>query len=212
MNKILILGVLVAVLLFFVAAFGYLILKNPMSVGSTEENSTSSIMKHLVTITTNFGEIQFATFDEDAPKTAQNFIDLANKGFYSNLIFHRVIKDFMIQGGDPNCKAGGTDSGACGAGGPGYKFDDELNSQTFSYQNGYTEGVVAMANSGLNTNGSQFFIMLKDNEGLPKNYTIFGKVTKGQEVVDKIGLAQTDANDRPIKAVVMSKVTVEEIK
>ena len=222
MNKILILGVLVALLLFFVAAFAYLIIKNPMSVGTTEENSSNSpvsatyttdpIMKHLITINTNYGEIQFATYDEDAPKTAKNFIDLAQKGFYNNLIFHRVIKDFMIQGGDPNCKASGADSGTCGTGGPGYQFDDELDARTPSYSNGYLKGVVAMANSGPNTNGSQFFIMLKDNPTLPKNYTIFGKVTKGQDVVDKIGFVSVDANDRPVTAVVISKVTVEDIK
>ncbi len=107
---------------------------------------------HIINIQTNFGEIQFETYDFDAPKTVQNFITLADKGFYNNLIFHRVIKGFMIQGGDPS---------GDGTGGPGYEFEDELNPETESYKAGYKKGVVAMANRGLDTNGSQFFIMLE---------------------------------------------------
>jgi cyclophilin family peptidyl-prolyl cis-trans isomerase len=109
-----------------------------------------------------------------------------------------VIKDFMIQGGDPT----GT-----GAGGPGYKFADELNPETISYKNGYERGVVAMANAGPNTNGSQFFIMHKDTP-LPNNYTIFGKVISGMDVVDAIANTATDGNDRPIEKMIMNKVTV----
>ncbi len=160
-----------------------------------------------ITIKTNFGEIQFETYDVDAPKTVENFITLANKGFYDGLIFHRVIKGFMIQGGDPNCGSQ-KDAGMCGAGGPGYRFEDELNSQTESYKAGYTKGTVAMANSGPNTNGSQFFIMLEDYP-LPNNYTIFGKVVEGQEVVDKIGDTKTDSGDRPLAPVIMEKVSAE---
>ena len=175
---------------------------NPPQAGNTEEvqNKTNNqpIMKHLVTIKTNIGEIEIATYDEDAPKTVENFITLANKGFYNGVIFHRVIEGFMIQGGDPT----GT-----GTGGPGYKFEDELNPATLSYQEGYKKGVVAMANSGKNTNGSQFFIMLADNP-LQHDYTIFGKVIKGQEVVDAIGSATTDANDRPLSPVKMESVSV----
>lgn len=156
-------------------------------------------MKNLITIKTNFGEIQFEAYNADAPKTVANFVALANKGFYNNLIFHRVIKGFMIQGGDPNGN---------GTGGPGYQFEDELNSQTESYRAGYVKGVVAMANAGSNTNGSQFFIML-ENYALPNNYTIFGKVVNGQEVVDKIGDIKTDSNDKPLSSVIMEKVTVE---
>jgi cyclophilin family peptidyl-prolyl cis-trans isomerase len=170
--------------------------------GPAEKTQTNSnpTMKHLISIKTNLGEIQFATYDEDAPKTAGNFITLANKGFYNGIIFHRVIKDFMIQGGDPT----GT-----GTGGPGYKFEDELNPAAASYKEGYKKGVVAMANAGPNTNGSQFFIMLADYP-LPNNYTIFGKVVKGQEVVDAIGAAKTDANDRPLDPVKMESVTVSD--
>lgn len=161
-----------------------------------DENKPAQSEKHLVVLETNFGEIQFETYDKDAPKTVDNFITLAKKGFYDNLTFHRVIKGFMIQGGDPNGN---------GTGGPGYKFDDELNPNTESYKTGYKKGVVAMANAGPNTNGSQFFIMLEDYP-LPNNYTIFGKVVKGQEVVDKIGSVKTGANDKPNDPVVMKKV------
>jgi cyclophilin family peptidyl-prolyl cis-trans isomerase len=156
----------------------------------------------MITLQTSLGDITFETYDADAPKTVENFITLAQKGFYDNVIFHRVIEGFMIQGGDPT----GT-----GRGGPGYMFADELNPATPSYQAGYKRGVVAMANAGPNTNGSQFFIMLQDTP-LPHNYTIFGKVTKGQEVVDAIGKLPVDANDRPLTPPVIQKVTVSTAK
>ncbi len=149
---------------------------------SAEKQITSAIIK------TSKGDIELTFYPKDAPNTVKNFIKLAQQGFYDGVIFHRVIKGFMIQGGDPT----GT-----GTGGPGYKFADELNPVSPSYQAGYKKGVVAMANSGPNTNGSQFFIMLADYP-LPNNYTIFGKVIKGQEVVDEIGNEPTGSNDRPI--------------
>lgn len=158
-------------------------------------------MHHLATIKTTLGEIKIQLFDVDAPKTVQNFMTLANKKFYNGLIFHRVIKGFMIQGGDPT----GT-----GSGGPGYKFEDELNPKTASYQAGYTKGVVAMANAGPNTNGSQFFIMHADYP-LGHNYTIFGKVIEGQDVVDKIAMTPTGVQDRPITPIAMQSVTVETV-
>jgi len=164
------------------------------------DNSIVKNMQHLVTIKTNMGNISFATYDADAPETVKNFIKLTEKGFYDGVIFHRVIPGFMTQGGDPT----GT-----GAGGPGYTFKDELNSQTESYQAGYKKGVVAMANAGPNTNGSQFFIMVADYP-LPNNYTIFGKVISGQEVADAISKVPTDSSDRPLSKVIMEKVTVEE--
>lgn len=159
----------------------------------------SSPMSHLVTIKTNFGDIKFKTYDTDAPKTVENFLTLSQKGFYDGLIFHRVIDGFMIQGGDPS----GT-----GAGGPGYQFADELNPDTESYKNGYRVGVVAMANAGPNTNGSQFFIMVADYP-LPHNYTIFGQVVEGQAVAAAIAKTPRDGNDRPLTPVVMEKVTIE---
>lgn len=157
---------------------------------------------HKITIETNKGKIVFESYDADAPKAVNNFITLANKGFYNGTIFHRVISGFMIQGGDPT----GT-----GTGGPGYQFEDELNPNTDSYKAGYVRGTVAMANSGPNTNGSQFFIMHKDYP-LPHNYTIFGKVVEGMNVVDAIASSATDRSDRPKENIVMNKVTVEEVK
>lgn len=163
-------------------------------------NTSSKNSMHTVTLETNKGSIVFETYDADAPKTVENFIALANKKFYDGLVFHRVIKGFMIQGGDP--KGDGT-------GGPGYAFADELNPETQSYKNGYKKGVVAMANAGPNTNGSQFFVMLEDYP-LPNDYTIFGKVTKGQEVVDAIGGAKTGANDKPAEKMEIKKVVVKQ--
>lgn len=160
--------------------------------------NTNNKKSKMITIDTNYGKIVFETYDSDAPNTVKNFITLANKGFYNGLIFHRVIKGFMIQGGDPK----GT-----GTGGPGYQFADELDPATASYKAGYKKGVVAMANSGPNTNGSQFFIMTADYP-LPNNYTIFGKVVSGQEVVDKIADVATDQNDKPVSPVLMKTVTV----
>jgi len=171
---------------------------------STKDNKNNSIKNnmHKITIETNKGKIVFESYDADAPKAVNNFITLANKGFYNGTIFQRVISGFMIQGGDPT----GT-----GMGGPGYKFEDELNPNTVSYKGGYVRGVVAMANSGPNTNGSQFFIMHKDYP-LPHNYTIFGKVVSGLDIVDAIASSPTDGNDRPKENIVMNKVSVEEVK
>ena len=153
---------------------------------------------HTITIETNKGTIKFETYDADAPKTVENFIKLAEKGFYNGLIFHRVISGFMIQGGDPSGN---------GTGGPGYQFADELNPNTPSYKASYIRGTVAMANAGPNTNGSQFFIMHEDKP-LPHNYTIFGKVVAGMDVVDKIASVETGTADKPNDNVVMNKVTV----
>ncbi len=166
---------------------------------TSAEQTTNNKQTHMVTIETNYGTMVFETYDSDAPKTVANFISLTNKKFYDNLTFHRVIKGFMIQGGDPNGN---------GTGGPGYQFGDELNPNTASYKAGYKKGVVAMANAGPNTNGSQFFIMTADYP-LPNSYTIFGHVVSGQDVVDKIANLPTGANDKPISPVVMKKVTAE---
>ena len=132
------------------------------------------------TIHTVKGDITIALYPQDAPKTVMNFATLAKAGYYNNLTFHRVEPGFVIQGGDPN----GNGTGGESIFGP--TFEDELNASTSSYKAGYMEGVVAMANRGPNTNGSQFFIMLADNTSLPHAYTIFGKVTQGMDVVKKI--------------------------
>lgn len=151
-----------------------------------------------ITLSTNFGDITLQLFDADAPKTVANFVKLAQEGFYNGLTFHRVIGGFMIQGGDPN---------GDGSGGPGYTFEDEINPSASLYQQGYQKGIVAMANRGLNTNGSQFFIMLADTP-LPPQYTIFGRVTAGQDVVDAIGNVKTDERDRPLEPVIIQTVTI----
>lgn len=157
---------------------------------------------HHIILQTSAGDIQFETYDADAPKAVENFVTLAQRGFYDGLAFHRVIKSFMIQGGDP--KGDGT-------GGPGYAFEDELNPATESYQKGYRRGVVAMANSGQNTNGSQFFIMHQDYQ-LPHLYTIFGTVVAGQDVVDAIAEVPTGPNDKPLQPVFIKNVVVERIQ
>lgn len=156
-------------------------------------------MSYIVTLETTKGEMKFTTYKDDAPNTVKNFITLAEKGFYDGVIFHRVIDGFMIQGGDPT----GT-----GMGGPGYTFDDEININSYIYKEGYKKGVVAMANAGPNTQGSQFFIMVADYP-LPSNYTIFGKLIEGQDVADSIAKVEKNENDKPIEDVIIKKVTVE---
>ena len=154
-------------------------------------------------IETNMGTIRFELLEEDAPKTTENFRLLAEKGFYDGVIFHRVIKGFMIQGGDP------TGTGRGGQSAWGGRFDDEIDRASELYRSSYTKGTVAMANAGPNTNGSQFFIMHTDY-GLPPSYTKFGRVIEGQDVVDKIATTPTQPGDRPKSDVVMEKVTIEE--
>lgn len=173
---------------------------SPAKESNLPTNTTQTPNKTMnkVTLDTNFGKIVLEMYPSDAPKTVENFLTLANKGFYNGVIFHRVIPGFMIQGGDPL----GT-----GTGGPGYKFADELNPNTPSYKAGYKKGILAMANAGPDTNGSQFFIMLADYP-LPNDYTIFGHVISGQEVVDAIGKTPTAGNDRPVTPVVIKSATV----
>jgi cyclophilin family peptidyl-prolyl cis-trans isomerase len=154
-------------------------------------------------IQTNHGTIRFELLEADAPKTTANFITLAKKGYYDGVIFHRVIKGFMIQGGDP------TGTGRGGESAWGGRFNDEIDRGSDVYKRGYKAGTVAMANAGPNTNGSQFFIMHVDYP-LPPSYSIFGRVTEGQDVVDAIASTRTDHNDRPAEDVVMQSVTIEE--
>jgi len=158
------------------------------------------------TIATEKGDIEVELFTESAPKAAQNFIDLARKGFYDDVVFHRVIPGFVIQGGDGQYgKKSSLDTGRVGTGGPGYKFEDE------PVRGEYERGALAMANAGPNTNGSQFFIVLDDLTGrLPKSYTLFGQVTRGLDVVDAIAAGRTGAGDRPVEPVAMTGVTIDE--
>ena len=158
------------------------------------------------TIATELGDIEIELYDQSAPKAAANFISLARKGFYDDVIFHRVIPGFVAQGGDGQYgKKSSLERGRVGTGGPGYKFEDEPVSGD------YVRGSLAMANAGPNTNGSQFFIIHADLTGkLPKSYTLFGLVTKGMDVVDKIVAAPRDSRDLPNDPVAMTSVTVHE--
>ena len=148
-------------------------------------------------IQTSMGDLTVEFFSDTAPVTVNNFVSLSNDGYYDNIIFHRVISGFMIQGGDPS----GTGHGEYGKF-PGYTFEDELNNQQ-----PYEKGILAMANAGPNTNGSQFFIMHVDYP-LPYQYTIFGKVTDGLDVIDTIASVQTAEADKPVEDVVILGVTV----
>src|SRR4051794_26320504 len=148
------------------------------------------------TMLTNHGSIELELFDDDAPKTVKNFVKLARDGFYDGVIFHRVIPDFMIQGGDPT----GT-----GSGGPGYQFEDEFNDRKI------VRGALAMANAGPNTNGSQFFIVTADAcPWLDGKHTVFGQVTSGMDVVDKIQKVDRDARDKPREDVTIERVELSE--
>jgi cyclophilin family peptidyl-prolyl cis-trans isomerase len=158
------------------------------------------------TIATEKGDIEVELFTNDAPKATKNFIDLAKKGYYDDVVFHRVIPGFVIQGGDGQVgKKASLESNRVGTGGPGYKFEDE------PVLGDYGRGALAMANAGPNTNGSQFFICHADLTGrLPKNYTLFGQVTQGLDVVDAIAAAPTGTGDRPVEPVAMTSVTISE--
>ena len=165
------------------------------------EHQLKDDAKYTADLETNHGTITIELYPDDAPKAVNNFVNLAREGFYDNTVFHRVVKGFVIQGGDPT----GT-----GSGGPGYKFEDEKISRD------YEPGTLAMANAGPNTNGSQFFIVLEDMRGrLPKNYTIFGKVTGGMDAVEKIGdslVTQSRSGEvsSPVEPIELNKVTVNE--
>jgi peptidyl-prolyl cis-trans isomerase B (cyclophilin B) len=148
------------------------------------------------TLQTSEGAIEVELFPDDAPKTVENFEKLSREGFYEGVIFHRVIPDFMIQGGDPT----GT-----GMGGPGYEFEDESNDHRV------VRGALAMANAGPNTNGSQFFIVTAEaTPWLDGKHTVFGRVTSGMDVVDRISQAERDANDRPRKPVTIERVELSD--
>ena len=158
------------------------------------------------TIATEIGDIEIELYDQSAPKAVANFIELARKGYYDDVIFHRVIPGFVIRGGDGQYgKKSGLQASRVGTGGPGYKFDDE------PVKGDYVRGSLAMANAGSNTNGSQFFVCTDDLTGrLPKNYTLFGLVTKGMDVVDTIVAAPRNGRDLPNEPVAMTKVTIHD--
>ena len=175
------------------------VLSNNKVYDSMPEMNIDISKKYTAVIKTSMGDMSMEFFTEDAPMTVNNFINLSRDGYYDNVIFHRVISGFMIQGGDPS----GTGHGEMGKY-PGYKFEDELNNQR-----SYDKGILAMANAGPDTNGSQFFIM-HVNYPLPYQYTIFGFVTDGLEVIDKIASVETGDGDKPVNDVIIETVEVKE--
>ena len=166
---------------------------------SVPEMNIDITKNYTAVIKTSMGDMSIKFFTEDSPMTVNNFINLSRDGYYDDVIFHRVISGFMIQGGDPS----GTGHGEMGKF-PGYKFEDELNNQR-----PYEKGILAMANAGPDTNGSQFFIMHVDYP-LPYQYTIFGIVTEGLDIIDKIASVETGDGDKPVNDVVIETVEIKE--
>jgi peptidylprolyl isomerase len=153
-----------------------------------------------ITLETNKGAITIELAEKEAPKTVQNFVKLAQSGFYDGTKFHRVIKGFMIQGGDPQSKDDAL-ANKWGTGGPGYTFEDEIHAK-----NKNEVGTIAMANSGPNTNGSQFFINTAPNDFLDAKHTVFGKVVAGMDAVRAIEESETDDDDRPVEPMIIKRV------
>lgn len=184
-------------LLFVAAIIGLFLSTNIFS--QKKETKKMSDSTTIAIIKTNMGTIEIELFEKQTPKTVENFVGLANKKYYDGVIFHRVIDGFMIQGGDP------TGTGRGGESFWGKKFNDEFDS-TLVFDK---EGILAMANAGPNTNGSQFFITLAPTKWLNNHHTIFGKVINGMDVVKAIGRVKKDGQDRPYADVVMESVTIE---
>ncbi|MBI1998737.1 MAG: peptidylprolyl isomerase [Parcubacteria group bacterium] len=172
------------------------------TTSQSQESNGGAALSQAV-LETNFGNITLAFFPERTPKTVENFLTLAKSGFYDGTKFHRVIKGFMVQGGDPLSKDD-TMKARWGTGGPGYQFADEIDTA-----NKNDMGTIAMANSGPNTNGSQFFINVADNNFLDAKHTVFGKVVSGMDVVRQIENLPTDSTDKPISSAVITRITIK---
>ncbi len=188
----------ILILLCVILGAGAFFIANMDNESAAAKEKGAKNMNRIAVFETNMGTFEIELFEDKAPNTTKNFIDLAQKGFYNGLIFHRVIDGFMIQGGDPE----GT-----GMGGPGYTIKDEFHKDLKHS----SEGILSMANANRpNTGGSQFFITLDKTPWLDGHHAVFGKVIKGMDVVKKIGKVDTDFSDRPIKKVVMEKVTIKD--
>ncbi|MBR3622266.1 MAG: peptidylprolyl isomerase [Selenomonadaceae bacterium] len=188
----------ILILLCVILGAGAFFIANMDNESAAAKEKGAKNMNRIAVFETNMGTFEIELFEDKAPNTTKNFIDLAQKGFYNGLIFHRVIDGFMIQGGDPE----GT-----GMGGPGYTHKDEFHKDLKHS----SEGILSMANANRpNTGGSQFFITLDKTPWLDGHHAVFGKVIKGMDVVKKIGKVDTDFSDRPIKKVVMEKVTIKD--
>ena len=197
MNKIYILLILIILII-----GSYFIFFQDREEESKGNNNVTPPKTNMVAVMqTNFGEIKLELFSDEAPKTVENFIKLAEDGFYDGIKFHRVIKGFMIQGGDPLSKDDSLKN-RWGTGGPGYTFEDEIHSN-----NRNIKGTIAMANAGPDTNGSQFFINTVDNNNLDAKHTVFGKVIEGMDIVGQIENTATEGPDRPV-----DNITIESIK
>lgn len=184
-------------MLILMLALMLLLTSGCLAAGNKHKGGKTNVANPVAVIETNKGDIEIELFEDKTPITVKNFVDLANKGFYDGVIFHRVIDGFMIQGGDPD----GT-----GMGGPGYTIEDEF----LPYLKFNGAGIFAMANTGMpHTGGSQFFITLAETPWLNGHHTIFGKVIKGMDVVREIGHSETDFQDRPLETVTMKKVTIK---
>jgi len=178
-----------------------------ISIETTPKNTPENIVENInnnpiALMKTNFGDIKLELFSKDAPKTVENFISLSESAFYEGVKFHRVIRDFMIQGGDPNSKD--DDWSNDGMGGPGYTFEDEINKHKV------VRGALAMANSGPDTNGSQFFIVTAEaTPWLDGKHTVFGRVVEGLDIVSKIESVETNQNDHPTTDVVIASIEIQ---
>lgn len=166
------------------------------TAGYILDGGVNKMTNRIAVMETNLGTMEIELFEQRAPITTKNFIDLAEKGYYDGLIFHRVIADFMIQGGDPD---------GIGTGGPDYSIPDEFHAELTHD----TSGVLSMANSGPDTGGSQFFITLIPTPWLDGKHSVFGKVIVGADVLKAIGNVQTGANDKPVEDVVVTKITIK---
>ncbi len=191
------------VIILFIGGYLFIFNKEEKSMEQSNNNINQSASKVFANMKTNFGDIKLELFSDDAPNTVENFIKLSQSGFYDGVKFHRVIKGFMIQSGDPNSKD--DDWSNDGMGGPGYVFADEINS------NKVVKGALAMANSGPNTNGSQFFIVTADAATwLDGIHTVFGKVVDGMEIVFKIDNVKVDKarGDHPIEDIIIESIEI----
>ena len=189
-------GVAIFIIAILVVAFGVFIAKTMGNIGPKNMNSNSSSSGTRIKFETTYWNFVLQLYDKEMPITTGNFKKLVGEGFYDDVIFHRVIKDFMIQGGDPT----GT-----GMGGPGYKIRDEFTRTSIDEN---ARGTISMANSGPNTGGSQFFINLVDNNYLDGKHPVFGKIVEGMDVIDKIGNTATGSGDKPIKEAKIIKATI----
>lgn len=201
-----ILAVIVTVGIIIAVIIGLQVKNTPidqtLSLTPNSELSENTSMTKAI-FETNLGTITIALDTENTPITAENFKKLAESGFYNGTRFHRIIEDFMIQGGDPQ-SADVSKKDFWGTGGPGYQFADEIKET-----NNNAIGTISMANAGPNTNGSQFFINTANNNFLDPKHTVFGKVVEGMDIVEKISQSPTDDRDRPLEDVIISKITIE---